>query len=143
MPRPADADDEDERSARDAIRTRLGDALDAKGWDQRKLAVELGVSDAAVSKWLGGGSLANWRRLAAVCEALGKSADEILGLVAPAADQAPGRPAVLELAERLQEAQEVLAPYLRAEDIKTLRERSKRARAKVPRAKGKIRQGSA
>jgi transcriptional regulator with XRE-family HTH domain len=59
---------------------RLEPLLKREGWTQAKLAAALGVTSGAVSKWCSGDNDLGADMLTAICERVGLSADEILGL---------------------------------------------------------------
>jgi transcriptional regulator with XRE-family HTH domain len=111
----------------------------------------LGVRGPTVTRWKNGQRWPDPGMVLRICEAFDLTLDELYGVKRgqpaqrPSRLEVPGRPEVLELVERLQEAQEILVPYLREEDLKALhsaRELARRSRAKVPRgAKRKTRQG--
>jgi len=61
------------------IAERLSEAIKGHG-DKAMLADATGVSRAAVSRWASGLGIEGWHRLREICEALGLSADYILGL---------------------------------------------------------------
>lgn len=73
--------------SRDARRTptgeKVGEALAIaieNSHSQRRLAEALGVSDAAVSRWISGAIPDSWLRLREICLVVGASADSILGI---------------------------------------------------------------
>ncbi len=109
----------------EAVAQRLDDALAARGWSQRELAGQLGISGTAVSKWLSGGKFEAWLRLADVCRALGLSADELLGLREPGdGSRTVPRETLVALAAALAVARELLGPYapdLSEDDAETRR----------------------
>lgn len=67
------------------IGERLADAIGKKKIHQVELARFMDESGAAITGWVKGESVKGWAKLAAVCQYLGVSADEILGLKPPAA----------------------------------------------------------
>lgn len=89
---------------------------------QSDLARELNKSRTALSEWKAGRSQPDLETFARLCQLLGVSADEVLGLTPTAAGNRPGRPEVVELALRLREAQQVVEPYLSEDDRKALEE---------------------
>ena len=73
----------DPRQWKALVAERLADALDAKGLKQNDLAERLGVSEAAVSRWVSERGGVGWRRLAEICSVIGVPADQLLGLERP------------------------------------------------------------
>jgi transcriptional regulator with XRE-family HTH domain len=59
---------------------RLEPLLRREGWSQARLAKALGMTSGAVSKWCSGDNDLGADVLTAICQTVGLSADEILGL---------------------------------------------------------------
>lgn len=72
------------QSPESLIAERLADALGRRRLHQKDLAAHVGLSEAAVSKWVKGEAGKNWAKLAVICAFLEVPADEILGLKPPA-----------------------------------------------------------
>ena len=73
----------DPRQWKALVAERLADALDEKGLKQNDLAERLGVSEAAVSRWVSERGGVGWKRLAEICSVIGVPADRLLGLEPP------------------------------------------------------------
>jgi len=93
----------------EGVRDRIAAAMKARGVSQRGLAEQLGITGSAVAQWGGrDGSLLHWYRLASVAQALGVSADWILGLPAETPALGVDPRTVQRLIRRLREVEQIV-----------------------------------
>ena len=70
----------DNKTLHDSIRLRLVEEIKLSGLSQTQIAQMVNISDASLSDYIHKGKLPSLETFALICNAIGTSADEILGL---------------------------------------------------------------